>query len=248
MWNRVIKNFNNLWRLIRLTQKNSNRKLDRRYDFNHIGISGLFFQELSIRVVPFFPGSLSANRLTFLGFISSLLVFLFLIRVNSIAGLFILITLWLDHADGVTARKLGQTSKSGQIFDAMVDLSLYIAIIIAFYINGYKSISFLILALYATDIYLRFQLGHSPHTLGPKTDSFESTTPFIKGAIKGIKTFINPFLNHTDVMTLLAILIIIDIRLIKYWLVYDFFRRLANVLTKLPEIYRLYINDKIYLH
>ena len=82
---------------------------------------------------------------------------------------------------------------------------------------------------------------------GP-TDSFNSTGPIIEGTINGIKSVINPLLNHTDVMTLLALLIIIDISLIKYWLFYDLFRRLVNVMTKFPEIYRIYRNDIIYLH
>ena len=234
--------------MIRLLQKKQNRILDRRYSFKHIGISGVLLQELSIRIVPLFPKWFTANTITFLGFISSIMVLYFLSIFSGIAGLFILITLWLDLADGYTARNLDQSSKSGHLFDAMVDLSLYLCVITALYLHGYKNIPFLIMTLYAIDVYLRLQLGHSTLILAPKVDSFKSTTPLIAGAIKNIKLVINPLLNHTDAMTFLAVLIIIDISLVRYWLFYDLIRRFLTVITKLPEIYHIYKNDKIYLH
>ena len=229
--------------------KERKRALKRRYGFKHIGIFGLLLQEISIRLVPLYPKSVTGNMITALGFISSMLVLYFLIQGNRTAGLFILLSLFLDLPDGYVARNLGQSSKSGHLFDAIGDLTLYLCVLTGLYIHIRINLPFYILNVYIIDLFLRFQLGYSPLTLGPKSESKRllKSSPKMK-MLKRANSIINPFINHFDVLALLSILIIIDINLARYWMLYDLIRRIIPIIGKFAEIFAIYRHEKDYFN
>jgi phosphatidylglycerophosphate synthase len=212
-------------------------KLNKRYKLQDIGFSGLFFQEISIRLVPLLPSNITPNFITFMGFISSILVFYFISVGSSIAGYLILIALWLDLSDGYVARHLGKTSNFGHLFDALVDMILWLGVILGLYFYNQSTIQLYIISIYLINIYIRFQIKTLSFTSNPKIESniVVSSGNFLK---KRLLT------NHFDVMTILSILLIYNIEYSFYWLIYELLRRGIQFISTIYKVYIFYDDEK----
>jgi hypothetical protein len=220
--------------------------LTRRYTVKHIGISGYLFQELSIRLVPHLPKKLSANTVTLLGFLSSFSFFYLFIKEVRVAGLFILLALFLDITDGCIARNRGQTSEFGRVFDGFVDLSLYLYSLTAIFFHMTSKLAFAVLIAYVLDLFLRYQLGYPTDVFEPMSHSKRLLRSSQKPEnVKRLNLLLHPLvLNHFDTMALLAVLIMGNIQLSYYWLIYELARRTTIALGKFVEMYTLYRYEK----
>jgi phosphatidylglycerophosphate synthase len=88
------------------------------------GYIDTYYSKFVLETVPFWHTiGATPNALTTLGLITSLLCVYFLLKKRPVLSLvFLYLRMYFDFADGLLARKYGQTSKFGEWYDHIVDL------------------------------------------------------------------------------------------------------------------------------
>jgi CDP-diacylglycerol--glycerol-3-phosphate 3-phosphatidyltransferase len=100
-----------------------------------------YYKILETRIVPkLIDWKLTANHITFAGFLISMLAGLCFIYLPFFGGIFTLLTGLLDTLDGSLARATGQSKKFGAFLDSVLDryteLMMYLGIWFYFYRNN----------------------------------------------------------------------------------------------------------------
>lgn len=106
--------------------------------------------DLILHTLPFWHDiGFTPNGLTTLGFISSIMFFVYFNKSNLLLTLVFLVLRWyFDYADGMLARKYKLTSKFGDYYDHITDWIFYFGFIYSIYIkSNMKSIHILILLI-----------------------------------------------------------------------------------------------------
>lgn len=92
-----------------------------------IGHLDALYSKFVYKTVPFWHSlKFTPNILTTFGLISSILCVYFIYKRNApLAILFLILRMYFDYADGITARRYKQTTKLGDWYDHIVDICVF---------------------------------------------------------------------------------------------------------------------------
>jgi len=196
-----------------------------------IGLSGTFLQFIALKIVPELSKYIrDPNYISFTNFALTFSIFFLIIySFFKVAAILILFSLFLDLVDGSLARYLDKTSKKGEILDSLADLSLWLSVIAAIFIVTDHSLLIFILIIYCLDLYLRLIILNSDVQK-------EITDGFFSARFSNLKILF----NHFDSLAMLSVILIVDMKLILMWIIYEFLRRLMNMFNRFQKLRKIF--------
>jgi len=198
-------------------------KINNRSIFD-VGNSGLLFQKVinyNIKwIIFFFP---HPNIITLLNIIIVSFGYFFLEWNNYlVVGIIIIISLFLDLADGSVARKLNKVSKLGNLLDNFSDY--YFILFVIFVVFKFNK------SIFILSLLIGFMI-------------FSMATRFVINEIKNQPplppsgtSYLRVIFNHFDSHILLSLIIIIDLTYLNYWINFEIFRRSMIIMNRLKII------------
>jgi phosphatidylglycerophosphate synthase len=211
---------------------------ERRYKLAKVGLTGLVCQELSLVAVKYIPAGISANTVTAVGLLCASTVAFTIPKYPQLAGVAILMAVFLDFLDGTIARTRGLASEWGRIWDATTDVVLWLNIIVGLSYATRSPLPLILLAIYTLSVFWRYQLGHSTSLAEAPSAAYEQANNI--GWLLKLKPYYSYFVNYLDSLSGLAVILIFFPEYKGYWLIYEFGRRVLLLLKLVRELFFIY--------